>query len=193
MSKAKILALSGSTRRESFNSRLLAVAAKFAEEAGAEVKLIDLADFPLPIMNQDLESEEGQPENAARLKQLFVESDGLLIASPEYNSSISPLLKNTLDWLSRRAGDEPPAIAYKGKTVALLSASPGRLGGIRGLVHVRSVLNTLGSLVLADQGSVSSAFSAFDDDGNLVNDHDVKRIESVTSQLVDILTRLQTD
>ena len=193
MSKVKILALSGSTRRESFNSRLLAAAATMAEKAGAEVTVINLDDSPLPIMNQDLESEEGQPENAARLKQLFVESDGLLIASPEYNSSISPLLKNTLDWVSRRAGDEPPAVAYKGKTVALLSASPGRLGGIRGLVHVRSVLNTLGSLVLADQGSVSSAFSAFDDDGNLVNDHDVKRIESVTRQLVDILTRLSTD
>jgi chromate reductase len=193
MSKVKILALSGSTRRESFNSRLLAAAATMAEKAGAEVTVIKLDDFPLPIMNQDLESEEGQPENAVRLKQLFVESDGLLIASPEYNSSISPLLKNTLDWVSRRAGDEPPAVAYKGKTVALLSASPGRLGGIRGLVHVRSVLNALGSLVLADQGTVSSAFSAFDDDGNLINDHDVERIESVTRQLVDILTRLSTD
>jgi NAD(P)H-dependent FMN reductase len=193
MSIPKILAFSGSAREDSFNQRLVENAAAAAAAAGAAVTLINLREFPMPLMDQDLERDQGEPEHAARLKQLFIEHDGLLIASPEYNSSVSPLLKNALDWVSRQVGDEPSAVAYKGKTVALLSASPGRLGGIRGLVHVRSVLNTLGALVLADQGSVSSAFSAFDDEGKLVNQHDIDRVTGVAAQLVDVLTRLAGD
>ena len=192
MSTPKILAFSGSARKDSFNQRLVENAAAAATDAGADVQVINLRDFPMPLMDQDLEQAQGEPGNARKLKDLFIAHDGFLIASPEYNSSISPLLKNSLDWVSRQAGDETPAVAYKGKTVALLSASPGRLGGIRGLVHVRSVLNTLGALVIADQGSVSSAFSAFADDGKLVNKHDMDRVNSVATQLVDILTRLRS-
>ena len=193
MSTPKILAFSGSARKDSFNQRLVENAAAAATAAGAEVTIINLGDFPMPLMDQDLERDHGEPEHATRLKKLFIEHDGFLIASPEYNSSISPLLKNALDWVSRQVDDEPAAVAYKGKTAALFSASPGRLGGIRGLVHVRSILNTLGTLVLAEQGSVSSAFSAFDEDGKLSNQSDADRVSDVAKQLVETLTRLAAD
>ena len=193
MNKPKILAFSGSTRRDSFNQRLVICAAQAAVEAGAEVHIINLGEFPMPIMDQDLEREHGQPEHAARFKQLLIEHDGFLLASPEYNSSISPLLKNTLDWASRKVGDEPPMVAYKGKIAALLSASPGRLGGIRGLVHVRSILSNLGVMVLPDQVTVASAGSAFDEAGNLVNDYDISRVDDIATRFVSVLTRLHED
>ena len=188
--KPKILAFSGSSRAKSFNQQLVENAARAAEEAGADVHLINLGDFPMPIMNQDLERKEGQPENGTRLKELFIESDGLLIASPEYNSSITPLLKNAIDWVSRKVGDEEPLVAYRGKVVALLSASPGRLGGLRSLAHVRAVLGHLGAIVLPKQHAVSSAGDAFDDDRKLVNENDVKRVREVVSELVDVTSRL---
>lgn len=191
MSKPKILAFSGSARKDSFNQRLVENAARAAEDAGAEVRTINLGDFPMPIMNQDLEREQGQPENGTRLKALFVEHDGFLLASPEHNSSIPSLLKNAIDWVSRKVGDEPPLVAYKGKTAAILSASPGRLGGLRGLVHVRSILSNLGVLVLPEQHAVSSAASAFDDDGKLKDDGDIERVKNVAARLVDVLSRLE--
>lgn len=191
MSKPKILAFSGSARKDSFNQRLLENAARAAEDAGADVRIINLGDFPMPIMNQDLEREQGQPENGTRLKALFIEHDGFLLASPEHNSSISSLLKNAIDWVSRKVGDEPPLVAFKGKTAAILSASPGRLGGLRGLVHVRSILSNLGVLVLPEQLAVSSATSAFDDNGNLINDGDIDRVKNISTRLVDVLSRLE--
>ena len=191
MSTPKILAFSGSSRKDSFNQRLIENAARAAEDAGAEVRLIQLRDFPMPIMDQDLESEQGQPENGTRLKQLFIDHDCIMIASPEYNSSISPLLKNAIDWVSRKVGDEPPLVAYKGKVAAIMSASPGRLGGLRGLVHVRSILGNLGMLVLPDQLAVSSAMKAFDEHGGLTNDSDRDRLQQITSRLIDVSTRLR--
>ena len=188
--KPRILAFSGSARRDSFNQRLVVCAAQAAVEAGAEVNVINLGEFPMPIMDQDVEREHGQPEHAARFKQLLAEHDGFLLASPEYNSSISPLLKNTLDWASRKVGDEPPMVAYTGKTAALLSASPGRLGGIRGLVHVRSILSNLGVMVLPDQVAVASAGSAFDESGKLVYDYDISRVNDITVRFVTVLARL---
>ncbi|MDX1516980.1 MAG: NAD(P)H-dependent oxidoreductase [Woeseiaceae bacterium] len=188
--KPKILAFSGSARKESFNQRLVNVAARMAEDGGAEVRLINLRDFPMPIMNQDLEREQGQPENGTRLKKLFIEHDGLLIASPEYNRSITPLLKNAIDWVSRRVGDEPPLVAYKGKIAALISASPGRLGGLRSLMHVRDILVNLGVTVVGEQHAVSSAGDAFDDDGRLKNEHDVKGVQRAVDRLVNITTAL---
>lgn len=188
--KPKILAFSGSARSGSFNQQLVENAARAAEAAGAEVRLINLGDFPMPIMNQDLEREEGQPRNGTKLKELFIRSDALLIAAPEYNSSITPLLKNAFDWVSRKVGDEPPLVAYKGKVVALLSASPGRLGGLRGLIHVRSILGYLGAIVLPEQHAISSASDAFDDDRKLVNEKDIKRVEEVVGELVSVTSRL---
>ena len=136
----RILAFAGSTRRESFNKKLVQSAAKGAREAGAEVTLIDLKDFPLPLFDQDLEAEQGMPDNGAKLKKLFIHHDGLLIASPEYNSSVTAVMKNAIDWVSRPAPGEPSLVAFRDKVATLMSASPGALGGLRGLVHVRSIL-----------------------------------------------------
>lgn len=191
MSKPKILAFSGSSRKGSFNQQLIDNAARAAEDAGADVRVIQLRDFPLPIMDQDLEREHGQPENGSRLKELFIEHDGFMIASPEYNSSISPLLKNAIDWVSRKVGDEPPLVAYKGKVAAIMSASPGRLGGLRGLAHVRSILANLGMLVLPDQLAVSSAMQAFDENGTLINDGDSGHLRQIAGRLVDVCVRLR--
>ena len=125
----RILAFAGSLRRESFNKKLVPIAAKAARDAGAEVTLIDLKDFPLPLFDQDLEAEQGMPENGKKLKQLFIDHDGLLIASPEYNSSITAVLKNAIDWVSRPAPGEASLVAFRSKVSTLMSASPGALGG----------------------------------------------------------------
>ena len=166
-STARILAFAGSTRKESFNKKLVRIGAQGAREQGAEVTLIDLKDFALPVFDQDLEAAEGIPEAATRLKRLMVEHDGLLIASPEYNSSITAVLKNTIDWVSRRAGDEPPLVAFRRKVATLMSASPGALGGLRALVHVRSILGNIGVIVLPEQIAVAKAHEAFNLDGSL--------------------------
>lgn len=142
---AKILAFSGSARENSYNQKLVKIAALGASKVGAEVTVINLADYPLPLYNADLEKEQGLPENAKKLKQLMLEHDGLLIASPEYNSAFSALLKNTIDWMSRaessdESSDEKPLAAYQGKVAAIMAASPGALGGIRGLVFLRNKL-----------------------------------------------------
>lgn len=190
MATPRILAFSGSARSASFNQRLAECAARMAKARGAAVTLVNLRDFPMPLMNQDLEREHGPPDEALRLKALLVEHDGLLIAAPEYNSSITPLLKNTLDWVSRRVGDEPPMAAYRGKVAALLSASPGRLGGMRGLVHLRAILNNLGVLVLPGQVSISGAANAFDAAGELADDGDRRRVADLVDDLVALLERL---
>jgi NAD(P)H-dependent FMN reductase len=186
MSKTpKILAFAGSARRDSLNKKLAAAAADAAREAGAEITLIDLADYELPLYHGDVEAADGLPENARRLKRLFIDHDGLLVACPEYNSSITPLLKNTIDWVSRREGDdEPPLVAYRGKVVALVSASPGGLGGLRGLVHVRDIFGNLGCLVLPDQKAFSKAYAVFDENGRLKNDADRDALGRVTDALV---------
>ena len=184
MSKSRILAFSGSARRESINQKLVAAAADIARDKGANVTLIDLADFPLPLFNQDDEAEHGEPEKARELKAIFVEHDCLLVASPEYNGLMTPLLKNTLDWLSRKAGDEPSMIAYRGKTAALLATSWGRLGGLRGLVHTRALFNNLGVLTLPKQAAIGSAAEAFDADGKLVRDADIRLVETVVDELI---------
>ena len=191
MASTRILALAGSTRRNSFNVRLLHNAADMAREAGAEVTLIDLADFPLPIFNQDDEAEHGEPASAAQLKDLFESHDGLLVASPEYNGLLTPLLKNTLDWVSRRGPDPAPMRAYTGKVAALVSASGGRLGGLRGLTHVRTLLTNLGVHVTPKQAAVSAAHDAFDDDGRFLHEHDVKAVRATAELLVTTAAALR--
>ena len=190
MNKPRILAFSGSARFHSYNQRLVEYAAKLAQDAGADVTVINLRDFPMPLMNQDLERESGVPAEALRLKKLLVEHDGFLLSAPEYNTSITPLLKNTLDWMSRRVGDEAPMVAYRGKTAALMSASPGRFGGARGLPHVRCILANLGVLVLPGQVTVASAANAFDSEGALLGDFHPKSLRELVDRLVDTLRRL---
>lgn len=190
MSKPRILAFSGSARVASYNQRLVEYAARLAAGHDVDVTVINLRDFPMPIMNQDLERESGVPAEALRLKSLIVGHQGILLSAPEYNSSITPLLKNSLDWVSRRVGDEAPMAAFRGKVAALLSASPGRLGGLRGLVHVRAILNNLGVLVLPEQVPVSHAADAFDDAGNLLREYDSRRVAELVAGFVAALGRL---
>lgn len=190
MSKARILAFSGSTRANSFNQRLVSAAADIARDQGADVTLVTLKDYPMPLFNQDEEAEHGQPTGAAELKTLCRSHDAFLISAPEYNGSITPLLKNTLDWLSRQHGDEPTLAAYQNKTAALLGASGGGLGGMRGLVHVRQILTNLGVTVLPKQYAMGGANEAFDDDGALIRDKDKNAVSAVTERLVDVVSRL---
>src|SRR3954452_12175189 len=187
----RILAFAGSLRRESYNKKLVHLAARAAREAGAEVTLIDLKDFPLPLFDQDLEAEQGMPENGAKLKRLFIEHDGLLVASPEYNSSITAALKNAIDWASRPAPGEPPLVAFRGKVAALMSASPGALGGLRGLSHLRSILGNLGVIVLPDQIAVARAHEAFGPDGSLADRKQQAGIEELGKTLASILMKLR--
>lgn len=183
----KILAFSGSARKESFNQRMVAVAAAGAEAAGGDVTLINLADFPMPIFDQDLEAEEGMPESAQAFKNLMVSADGFLIASPEYNSAFSPLLKNALDWASRASSkDEAPMLAYKNKSAAIMAASPGGLGGMRGLVFLRMLLGNLGVLVVPEQQTLPSAFNAFNDDGSLKDENKQTGVEGLGRRLVQV-------
>lgn len=186
----RILALAGSTRDGSYNRRLVRIAADAASEAGAAVTTIDLRDFPLPLFDEDLERDQGPPEAASRLKERLVASDGLLIASPEYNSSITAVLKNAIDWASRPAPGEPPLAAFRGKVAALMSASPGGLGGLRGLVHLRSILHNIGVIVLPDQVAVPSAAGAFAEDGALLDPKRHASVAGLGRNLAGFLERL---
>lgn len=190
MSTPRILAFAGSQRKKSFNAKLVAIAAEGAREAGADVTILDLRDYPLPLFDQDLEQESGAPDNVALLKRMFLDHDGLLISSPEYNSSITPLLKNVIDWVSRPAEGEPMLAAYQGKVAALMAASPGGLGGLRGLVHVRSILSSIGVLVLPEQVAVSRAFEAFDNAGQLKDEKQQDRVKGLGQSVADLLSRL---
>ena len=191
MTKPRILAFAGSLRKDSFNKRLVKIASTGARASGAEVTHVDLKDYPLPIFDEDCEREQGMPENAAKLKQLFVEHDGFLISAPEYNSSITAVLKNTIDWVSRRAQGEPPLHAFKGKVATLMSASPGALGGLRGLVHVRSILGNLGVIVLPTQVAISKASDAFGEDGRLKDAAQHSAIEGLGRELAEFLAKLK--
>jgi NAD(P)H-dependent FMN reductase len=186
-SSPRILVFAGSARAASFNKKLAAAAAQFAREEGAEVTLADLREFPMPLYDGDLEEREGMPEHAAAFKRLMVGCDGLLIASPEYNSSLSPLLKNAIDWASRsESDDEIPMQAFKGKAAGLMAASPGKLGGLRGLVHLRSILGNIGVMVVPDQIAVGGASEAFDAEGRLTNGYYEKGTRAVVKRLVTV-------
>lgn len=187
----KILAFAGSTRQESFNKKLIRVAAEMAQKAGAQVTLLDLKDYPMPLVDQDLESKEGLPVHAKKIKQLMIEHDALLISSPEYNSSITPLLKNTLDWASRAEGSEKGSVAYQGKVAAVLSASPGALGGLRSLLMVRSLLDHLGVLVIPQKYALSKAGEAFDPSGKIVDKKQLEAVEKVVLELVQAVKRFK--
>lgn len=190
MGTPKIVVFAGSTRTASFNKQLSRFAAEVARTSGAEVTWIDLRDYALPLFDGDLEDRDGLPENARKLKALFREQDGFIIASPEYNSSITAVLKNTIDWISRaESDDEPPLVAFRGKAAALLSASPGALGGLRGLVHLRAILGNIGVIVLPDQAAVSKAHEAFDEQGRLKDERTAKQVTGVVNALTGFLKK----
>lgn len=166
-SRAQVIAFAGSARADSFNKKLVTIAAEGARGAGAHVDLIDLKDFTLPIYDGDVEAQEGMPENALKLRSRIGAADGILISSPEFNGSVSALLKNVIDWVSRPVAGEPSAFA--GKVCAIMSTSPGALGGIRGLNHLRLILTYQNVVVLPEQLAVGRASEAFDGAGKLKN------------------------
>jgi chromate reductase, NAD(P)H dehydrogenase (quinone) len=187
----KILVFAGSNRIGAFSGRLAAAAALELGKAGADVTRIALVDYPLPIMDEDLERQKGVPENATRLARMFAAHDGMLICSPEYNASIPPLLKNTLDWVSRISKDNgKPLQPYHGKIAALCSSSDGAFAGIRGLVHLRAVAINVGMTVISEQCSISKASEAFDESGNLKNQRSNDALARVATTLTQMCRAL---
>lgn len=188
----RVVAFAGSTREKSYNKRLVAIAAKGAREAGADVTVIDLRDYPMPLFDEDLEAKEGKNEYARKFKKLLVNSDGILIGSPEYNGSLSAVLKNSIDWASRADEGDPPGSlpAFRGKVASLMSASPGGLGGLRGLVHLRAILGGLGCIMLPAQTAVSSAHEAFDATGNLKDEKQQQQILDQGRELSGFIAQL---
>ena len=183
----KILVFAGSLRTGSYNARLAALMVKELTLLDAEVTHLSLGDYPLPLYDGDLETKSGPPENALRLKRHFMAHRGIFIANPEYNASITPLLKNTLDWISRvREGSEPPLVAYKNRVFAVGGASPGNFAAMRSLITLRQVLELgCGALVIPDQIAIRDASHAFDDKDNLKDEATMRLLKSVAKRLVE--------
>ncbi len=192
MPQPKILVFAGSLRTGSFNARLASLVAKELALADADVRQISLADFPMPLYDGDGEADHGPPENAVSLKRLFATQHGVFIASPEYNASITPLLKNTLDWVSRvREGREPALAAFKKRVFALGAASNGTYGGMRSLIALRHVLELgCGALVLPEQIVVREAAHAFTHLGDLADERARNALKATVSALVDAARQL---
>ena len=190
MAAPKILVFAGSTREGSWNKKLARTAAEMAKAAGAEVTLIDLRDFNLPLYDGDLEAQVKVPDGARRLKDLMRAHPAFIIASPEYNSSISGVLKNAIDWASRPEPGHPDLECFTDKVAAIVSASPGLLGGLRGLVTLRSILGTIGTIVIPKQLAVSKAAEAFDEHGKLKDPKQQATLEAVVKKLIDITSKL---
>lgn len=191
-SKPKILAFAGSLRKDSLNKKLVKIAIKGAQDAGAEITYIDLKDYPLPLYDQDIEDSEGIPPNALKLKELMLKHEGFLISCPEYNSSMPAAFKNVIDWVSRPASkNEVYLCSFIDKVVVLMSASPGGLGGLRGLVHVRAMFGNIFSLVLPQQKSISGADKAFKPDGSLVDAKQQAEVEKLGANLAHFLQKRQ--
>jgi chromate reductase, NAD(P)H dehydrogenase (quinone) len=187
----KILAFAGSLRSESYNKKLVKVAAAGARAAGAEVTYLDLRDIPMPIFDEDLEKSDGLHPNARKLKDLMLAHHGFLISSPEYNSSISAALKNAIDWASRPTANEKPLECFVDKVAGLMAASPGALGGLRGLVTVRSILGNIRVLVLPDQFALVKANEAFNPDGSLKDAKQKETVEKIGASVANTIAKLR--
>jgi chromate reductase len=184
-SSTKLLFFAGSAREASFNKRLARLGAEIAEANGIAATFADLGDYPMPLYDADLQALDGIPDNAKKFEALMKVHTGIFIACPEYNASITPLLKNTLDWVSRvrNEGEEPLAV-YKTRVFALGSASPGGMGGLRGVNTVRTTLELgLSALVLPDQFAVPKAGEAFEDNGHLKNKESQENFKKLIQKL----------
>ncbi len=186
----RILALAGSTRMDSYNKHLVRLAAEGARQGGAETTFIDLRDYPLPLFDEDLEARDGLPAAAKELRAAFLAHQGLLIASPEYNSSVPAVLKNAIDWLSRPQPGEAPLACFNGKVAAIMSASPGTLGGLRGLVHLRAILGNINVLVLPEQVAVARAHEAFAAENRLADEAQQRAVLRLGARLAEVVARL---
>lgn len=192
---ARILVFAGSARRDSLNKKLARVAAEAVRGAGGEVTFVDLDDYPMPVYHGDLEAAEGMPGNARKLREIFIAHDALLIASPENNQSMTSLLKNTIDWLSRSIGDGKGANSglapFRNKVAGLLAASPGAYGGVRHLPHLRQSLASLGVTVLGAQVALIRADQAFDEAGALRDEHVAKSVQGLARAVVEMAGKLK--
>ncbi len=187
----KIIIFAGSVRRGSYNQLLANVAADKAEASGAAITRLHLGEYPAPVYDANLEADSGIPESMKDLKRLFESHDGFLAVSPEYNGSIPALLKNMIDWLSRRGDDAKSLLPFRGKVAALMAASPGRLGGIRVLTELRRVLSGIGTLVIPAQYSLPHADKAFDGNGRLLSEVSERAVERVVEQLLQTAQKLR--
>ena len=188
MSAPKILVLPGSTRSGSHNVRLAALAAKELTLIDADVTRISLADYPLPLFEADLETRGGPPENAVKLKQMILAHQGVFIASPEYSASVTPLLKNAIDWVSRvRERGDASYAAFKGRVFAISAASPNATGGLRSLMALRQILELgCGALVIPEQVAVQQAETAFDDMDNIIDIRTANLFRAQLARLVEM-------
>jgi NAD(P)H-dependent FMN reductase len=186
----KILAFAGSARRDSLNRALAGLLAGAVRAEGMACTVLELSDYPLPLYDGDLEAAEGLPANVHTLRQIFMAHQGLLIASPEYNSSISPLLKNVIDWVSRSPGGEPGLAPYEGKVAALGAASPGALGGLRGLVTLRSILGNIGVTVLPQQVALPHADRFLPGELDGLEPAQARRVAALAAALASTVSRL---
>ena len=181
----RLLFFAGSAREASFNKKLALLGRHIAEANGIEAVFVDLKDYPMPIYNGDLEAAEGPPERARAFKALLGEYQGVFIASPEYNSSVTPLLKNTLDWVTRvRAKDETGLEVFKSRVFAISAASPGYYGGMRSLLNLRQILAVgIGALVIPEQLALPRAMDAFEADGSLKDRNQQEMLKGVVEAL----------
>jgi NAD(P)H-dependent FMN reductase len=187
----RLLAFAGSLRQASFNRRLILELVAGAETAGAEVRLLDLHDYALPIYDGDIES-AGMPAPVHALQALLADSDGLLIATPEYNGAVPALVKNTLDWMSRAQVDGRPGTElFRGKLAGICSASPGALGGLRSLLLLRDQLAKFGLWVAPSQVAVGNAGGAFDEQGRLRDEKQRASVHRVAAEVVSAATALR--
>lgn len=168
--EVQVLALAGSTREDSLNKKLVLETAALARQMGAHVTVIDLKNYPIPFYDGDLEAQEGMPANAKKIRDLMIKSDVIFIASPDYNGSMTAVLKNVMDWASRGERGGASREAYKGKKFAIMCASPGAKGGVRGLAHLRTVLEFIGGTVIPQQMVIPKAHAEFDSQGHLTNE-----------------------
>lgn len=187
----RVLAIPGSLREASFNRRLIHIAAAAVRKAGGEFTVLDLREHPLPLMDEDLEAREGLPPNAARLKELFRAHDALLFATPEYNSSLPAVLKNVIDWVSRPEPNQPPLSCFVGKVAAIMAASPGALGGLRCLYHLRAILQNINVMVLPEMRAVSRAHEAFTSAGELADAGVQAAVQRIAAALVECASKLR--
>ncbi len=182
--EVKVLAFSGSTRDGSFNQALISEAAHIASDMGANVTLINLKDYPMPYYNADMETHSGMPDNAKELRRLMIQSDVIFIASPEYNHSVSAVLKNAIDWASRKEGGGSSRDAFKGKKILLLSTSPGAGGGVRGLTHLKDIVEDIGGTVVPPPLGFPKAREVFDEQGRMKDPTAKKMLQQAVRQAV---------
>src|SRR3954451_17070972 len=191
MSSLTILVIPGSLRPGSLNARLAATAAYEFAQAGAEVTRISLADFPLPIYDGDLQTKSGVPKNAVNLKRLIGAHQGVLLVTPEYNSSVPPLVKNTIDWVTRvQDAQETRGQVFRERAFAIAAASESRLGGTRSLAALRLILSACHATVIPNQLALSFAGQAYDDMDRLKHPGDIEALNPLVSQLIDVSQRM---